>query len=46
MEKQLEQWQPEQLNERLQEEQPKCLEERQLSPSRQRREALEGRTPG
>ena len=46
MERQLEQRQPEELNETLQEEQSKQLEEKQLSPSSQSREALEGRTLG
>ena len=46
MERQLEQRQPDQLNDRMQEEQPKHLEERQLSPSSRKRETLEGRTPG
>ena len=46
MERQLEQRQPDQLNDRMQEEQRKHLEERQLSLSSRKREALEGRTPG
>ena len=46
MERQLEQRQPDHLNERPEEEQPKQVEERQLSPSSRRREPLEGRTPG